>query len=196
MSNLIFRTMTAADLPQVLNIQHTCYAPAFHEPLEAFASKREAAPDTCWVAATPRGELQAYLVSLPIDPSHYPALHATHWSAPRQASELYLHDMAILPTLRGQGAGHTLLGLALGHARQHKMSQLSLIAVQASETYWCTHGFASALPGNPDMAHKLHSFGSDARLMVRHLDGRAALAPPQHAPTTQNGDSREYPATD
>ena len=56
------RPMTAEDVPQVLALQHTCYQPEFHEPVQAFDSKLRSSPDTCWVISTRAASIAAYLV--------------------------------------------------------------------------------------------------------------------------------------
>lgn len=163
------RAMTHADLPHVLALQHICYQPDFHEPLDAFESKLRAAPDTCWVISAGHASVQAYLVSLPVADEAYPVLHASQCDASTLPDELYLHDMAISPTLRGSGASRRLLQMAIEQAHSMGLQRLSLIAVQNSASFWMRQGFHARQPTSPQVADKLASFGSDAMLMSHTL---------------------------
>lgn len=161
--------MRPEDLPQVLALQHRCYQPDFHEPLDAFESKLHAAPDTCWVISAEPANVLAYLVSLPVADENYPLLHAPQCAPALQADELYLHDMAISPALRGQGASHQLLQQAIAQAQGLRLPRLSLIAVQNSASFWMRQGFSARQPTSSQVAHKLASFGADAMLMSHTL---------------------------
>jgi GNAT superfamily N-acetyltransferase len=169
LSELRCRAMSPEDLPQVLALQHLCYQPEFHEPLDAFESKLQAAPDTCWVISNEPASVLAYLVSLPVAGENYPLLHARQWEAAAQADELYLHDMAISPALRGRGGSHKLLQRAIAQAQGLRLPRLSLIAVQNSASFWMRQGFSARQPTSSQVAHKLASFGSDAMLMSHTL---------------------------
>lgn len=158
--------MTLADLSLVLAIQQRCYPPAYHEPLAAFENKLKQAPDSAWLAVSGAHAL-AYLVTLPVDETHFPALHAANWAPPPQAKWLYLHDLAVDPDHRGSGAGQRLIEQALGHARARNTDGLALVAVQGSQPYWARQGFQARAAGHAALLETLRSFGDDACFMVR-----------------------------
>lgn len=170
------RAMTHEDLPHVLALQYSCYHPDLHEPLSAFESKLSASPDTCWVISAGPAAIQAYLVCLPIADENYPLLHAPDWQPPMRADELYVHDMAISPLLRGQGASRQLLRQAITHATRLGLARLSLIAVQDSAAFWGHLGFAARPVTSAPLARKLASFGADAMLMSHNLPQVSASA--------------------
>lgn len=160
------RLMLPQDLPSVLALQARCYSSDFHEPEAAFASKLHASPDSCWVMAGEQG-VQAYLVSLPIQGPHLPMLHASAWSYPGKPDWLYLHDMSVAPQARGSGASKVLLQQAQAFAREHRLPDIGLIAVQDSAPYWAKQGFlpdGAPIRLSPD---KLASFGRGAIFMHR-----------------------------
>lgn len=160
------RQMQASDLDAVLDLQQRCYAPAFHEPREAFASKLLASPRSCWVMPGPSG-LHAYLVSLPIEGDQLPKLHAGAWHHPAHPDWLYVHDMAVAPAARGSGASGLLMQQAYAFARALILPDIGLIAVQDSSPYWARQGFVlvnSSARLTPD---KLASFGTHAVFMQR-----------------------------
>ncbi len=162
--------MQAHDLPAVLALQARCYAPEFHEPHDAFASKLQASPRSCWVLAG-RDGLLAYLVSLPIEGDQLPKLHARTCPYPARPDWLYVHDMAVAPEARGSGASTLLLGEAFGLARSLALPQAGLIAVQGSLPYWVKQGFRPVVADSRVERDKLASFGADARFMVRDIPG-------------------------
>lgn len=159
------RLMHPADLDAVQRVQRSCYPVPYHEPPASFGNKLRHAPDSCWVIEA-GGRVEAYLVCLPADETRLPGLHATDWCAPRQPSLLYLHDLAVSPGLRGQGAAQALIDRARAHAAQAGLRCLALVAVQGSEPYWARQGFAPREPVRSELVRALHSFGDGARFMV------------------------------
>jgi ribosomal protein S18 acetylase RimI-like enzyme len=162
---MLIRPMTPTDLPGVLAVQQRCYAPALHEPLAAFASKLDGAPETCWVAVSEEDSVVAYLVSLPVDAHSLPALHATQWRAPEQGQWLYLHDLAVSPIAQGQSLAPRLVAQARQRAHALGLGQMVLVAVQGSEGFWQRQGFASQALPEGTMTGKLESFGPRAQFM-------------------------------
>lgn len=165
--SLTLRQMRTTDLGRVCEIQHQCYSSDFHEPEAAFASKLRQSPSSCWVACDEGDLPMAYLVSLPVSPGHYPALHADDWMPPARPTTLYMHDMAVMPALKGQGVAVQLFTAAHQYTIRSGLSDITLIAVQGSVPYWQRHGFAVVPPEEMDeaMRKKLASFGPDARFM-------------------------------
>jgi len=158
--------MTLDDLGLVLAIQERCYPPAYLEPLAAFENKLRQAPASAWLA-TSSGQAQAYLVTLPVDEGHFPALHEASWSPPPKAKWLYLHDLAVDPAHRRSGAGRRLVEQALGHAHALGLEGLALVAVQGSQPYWTQQGFQAREASHAALLEKLRSFGDEACFMVR-----------------------------
>ncbi len=158
--------MTLADLDLVIDIQQRCYPATYHEPLAAFENKLRQSPRSAWLTMSNHQAL-AYLVTLPVDEAHFPALHAADWAPPAQAKWLYLHDLAVDPGHRGSGAGQRLIEQAFAHAQALGLEGLALVAVQGSQPYWARQGFQAREVAHATLLEKLRSFGDDARFMVR-----------------------------
>lgn len=160
------RPMRMTDLTAIQKVQSQCYPTAYLESREAFATKLAGAPGSCWVAQDREASVQAYLVCLPVDAESFPALNAARWHPPKQANMLYLHDLAVSPSLRGSGTAKSLVEQARTQAQRMGLASLVLVAVQGSEPFWQRHGFAVQIPEHANVARKLASFGADARLMT------------------------------
>lgn len=162
--------MREHDLDAVLNLQSACYGSEFREPKNAFAAKLRGAPESCWVCDVPEG-LLAYLVCLPVKGAQLPALHAPLWHTSANPEWLYLHDLAIHPSARGQGVATRMLKGAHEFALRQNLAWVGLIAVQGSVPFWRQHGFECEEHGAPRVsADKLATFGQGATFMLRRLE--------------------------
>lgn len=158
--------MALTDLSQVLAIQLRCYPPAYHEPAASFENKLRRSPESAWLAVS-GNQVQAYLVTLPVDEAHFPALHAANWAPPSRPKWLYLHDLAVDPDHRGSGSGQRLIAQALERAHAQGLEGLVLVAVQGSQPYWMRHGFQTREVEHIALLATLRSFGDDACFMAR-----------------------------
>lgn len=166
LATMILRPMTPADLPGVLAVQAACYEPAYHEPHAAFHAKLMQCADSCWVVAQD-ASVAAYLVCLPVTDVTLPALHQTDWRRPQRATALYVHDLAVSPTLRGSGAASRLIEQAIQSAQASGLSRLVLVAVQGSVPFWQRHGFDDARLPAAKRPAGLQTFGAAATFMTR-----------------------------
>jgi len=185
------RVLTEADVPAILALQSACYEAGYLEPAASFAAKLACSPQTSWgefsaqpqtagAGAEAEQPLLAYLICLPVPTWHGPLLHATRFTQVAQPHALYLHDLALHPSVRGQGVGLRLVARAEDWARSQGLRALSLMAVQGSAGYWALHGFApldaEAADGTVDLTgdaaereRVVASYGPGVTLMVKPL---------------------------
>jgi GNAT superfamily N-acetyltransferase len=154
--------MIAADLAAVAAIERDCHNPLPPEGETVFADRLAAFPEGCFVAG-PERAVAGYAIAHPWRLGTVPALGLAHIDIPQAPDCLWLHDVALRPTLRGLGLIPTLLTRLDALARAHTLPMLALTAVHGTETLWSRHGFAAA-PGN-DAA--LAAYGVTARVMTR-----------------------------
>ncbi|MCA8930138.1 MAG: GNAT family N-acetyltransferase [Alphaproteobacteria bacterium] len=159
--------MEPADLPAVERIGGIVH-PLFPERPEVPAERLGLFPGGCLVAASSMGPM-GYAVAHPWVTGAPPALDVLLGSLPPQADCLYLHDVALLPQLRGSGLGAQLVGMLVALAGTRGLARLALTAVGGSAGYWQRHGFAAWEAGDAALAGKLASYGGDAVYMVRPL---------------------------
>ena len=90
-----------------------------------------------------------------------PALNTLIAAIPDEAAVMYLHDLAIDPSVRGGGWSRPIVERLVQAARAAGWPALTLVAVNDAAPFWERHGFVVADP--PGMAGKLAGYGPDAR---------------------------------
>jgi ribosomal protein S18 acetylase RimI-like enzyme len=161
---VLWRPMQPADLPAVGALAARIH-PAFPEDDAVFAERLRLYPDGCHVLACD-GALVAYVVSHPWRGGP-PSLNSLLGELPPSPSTFYIHDLALAPEARGQGAASEIVAKLAAHAGSEGLPMMALVAVNGSEGFWRRHGFA-ARP-DPALERKLASYGDDARFMTRAL---------------------------
>ena len=97
-----------------------------------------------------------------------PKLNQLLWRLPSMPDCILIHDVAVLPPARGQGAATSLLELVLTLAKERSLPHLALVSVYGSHVHWARLGFH--LANNHIQAPQLKPYGKTARYMVRRLD--------------------------
>jgi GNAT superfamily N-acetyltransferase len=157
-----WRPMWPQDLDAVMGIAARVH-PQFPEEREVFADKLRLHAEGALVLES--GPVAVgYCFAHPWSGTQAPPLNTLLGAIPSAADAYYLHDLALLPEVRGSGAGTAALGILLSTAASLKLERLCLVAVNGSIPFWSRHGFA--VIDTPDLRAKLASYGDDARLRV------------------------------
>lgn len=152
---LAWRPMLAADIAHAHALSEVIH-PGYPEERAVFAERQRLYPAGCFVLAAADG-LQGYALSHPHAKDRVPALNSLLGALPARCDTYYLHDIALLPTARGGGAGEAIVSILKDHARTAGFDTLSLVAVNDSRPFWERHGFAPREVGA--LADKLASYG-------------------------------------
>ena len=163
MPELTWRPMTPDDLDEVVEIAAIAF-PDHFEDRACFANRLEVWPEGCLVLDDPEG-VAGYLFAYPWTADSAPALNSVIPAIPPDADVLYLHDLALHPRVRGQGASRTAMARVLEQAQAGGWTTVALIAVNDATAFWQGHGFA--LRETPGLAEKLIGYGPGARYMTR-----------------------------
>ncbi|BCP53062.1 N-acetyltransferase GCN5 [Kaistia sp. 32K] len=139
---------------------------AYPEDPEIFAERLRLWPEGCWVYERD-GALIAYVLSHPALAFAPPSLNTLLVALPERPSTYYIHDLALLPETRGQGAGSEVVRILLEGALRAGCPDVSLVAVNGSTGFWRRHGFEPV--AHPALTEKLRSYDDDASYMVRAL---------------------------
>lgn len=101
-------------------------------------------PAGCFTLARGDDAVLGYLIGHPWRAAHPPALDTRLGAIPADADCWYLHDIALLPDARGDGAGAAAMALMEAAARAAGLEAMVLVAVNGADRYWARHGFAGA----------------------------------------------------
>lgn len=166
-----WRPMSPADLPQVMAVAGKVH-PAFPEDAEVFAERLRLYAAGCLVCHA-GNDIAGYVISHPWRALDPPALNSRLGELPGDPETYYLHDLALLPELRGTGAASLAVSQLLARAGKEKLATVSLVAVNGSEGFWRRHGF-HVIPlldesGDITLTRKMRGYGEAAAFMVRRL---------------------------
>lgn len=162
---MAWRSMTPQDLNLVKDLADRIHV-NHPEDMEVFAERLRLYPQGC-LALVDGGRIAGYALSHPWRMADPPPLNSSLGEIPERAGTYYIHDVALLPEVRGKGyaaqAGHLLAE----RARAAGLDTMSLVAVNNSQRFWERLGFRGASDSRLDA--KLLSYGSDAVWMMRDL---------------------------
>jgi len=154
--------MQTGDLPAVLQVQRAAYGDGYQESAEVLGAKLALAPSCCWVMER-EGAVGAYVFAHPWRRQAPPPLHSRLERLPQAVDCLFVHDVAVMPTLRGAGAAGALFRLVAAEAAAKRMPCLTLVALVDAIPYWQRHGFKAQPAGLPE------SYGEGAAFMSLQL---------------------------
>lgn len=158
--------MAFADLPAVMAVAAEVH-PGYPEGEAVFAERLALHPAGCLVLEAGQG-LWGYVLSHPWRFGDVPALDSLLGALPESADVYYIHDLALLPAVRGSGAASACVAGLAAHAASAAFRRMALVAVGNSAGFWRRHGFHEA--HDEALARKLASYDDAARYMIRDLD--------------------------
>ncbi|MCE2575952.1 GNAT family N-acetyltransferase [Komagataeibacter sp. FNDCR2] len=160
-----WRPMEARDLPAVSALAERLH-PACPERPAILEERHSLCPPGCLILPGPTGGVGGYVLSHPWRMASPPALDTYLRRLPEAADCWYLHDIAILPSLRGRGDTHAALGLMAAQARRQGISWLALMAAEGARAVWAHLGFTPMADIPPQVTR---SYGADACPMRRAI---------------------------
>ncbi|WP_068082848.1 GNAT family N-acetyltransferase [Novosphingobium rosa] len=138
---MTWRPMREADMDAVTAISDDVHGD-YTEPRAVYDERRALFPSGCFVFERGQG-VEGYLITHPWRHGGPPPLGALMGPLPQGADCLYLHDLALLPSARGSGAGARAAAMVLAIAAEHDLRDIYLLAVNGAETFWTSRGYAS-----------------------------------------------------
>lgn len=162
---MAWRALQPSDFKALIAIADIVH-PGYPERFEVLEEKVSLYPKGCFVLEI-AGEPLGYCLSHPWVLGHPPKLDSFLNQLPHNADCYYLHDIALLPGLQGQGWGRKALDLLIALARSEGFEHLALVSVDYALTYWRAHGFE--FQENNALADKLQSYGADVHYLTRAI---------------------------
>ncbi|MCE7795046.1 GNAT family N-acetyltransferase [Sphingobium sufflavum] len=157
-----WRAMTGADVATVAQISDTVHG-RYTERADVYAERLHLYPAGCFLFERD-GVAAGYLIAHPWRRDGSIALNATLGAIPADADCLYLHDLALLSSARGTGAGRRATERVVEHAREAGFDEIRLVAVNGAESFWKAQSFVAASGDAGD------SYGSEAVYMRRRVE--------------------------
>lgn len=139
--------------------------PDLPERDEVFAERVKLFPEGCLGLVEDKDkELCGYVISHPIRRLQPPALNSLLGKIASDADQYYIHDLAILPQLRGRGLAQECMMKLFAIAERYPTT--CLISVYGTEQFWGRFGF---VPVQIDgvLERKLLGYGDDAIYLER-----------------------------
>jgi ribosomal protein S18 acetylase RimI-like enzyme len=145
-----WRSMKPSDIPFVYAIANEIHKD-FYEDISIFLERLTLCPEGCFVleddtlgsCATGSCAIGGYAISHPFTRESPPLntlLHQIH-----EATCWYIHDIALLPSFRGNGATSEMVSQLTELARSRGMREITLTSVNNSHTFWKRLGFVHDL---------------------------------------------------
>jgi len=157
--------MIADDMPEVSRIGDRVHE-SLPESDAVFAERLTLFPEGCLILTDSDNTVHGYTISHPIRQGQPPELDSFLGEIPSDADQYYIHDVAIMPELRGRGlaaeAIHRLIGIG------KRFPTTCLVSVYGTAAFWSRFGFRVPAELDEKLQEKLRGYGEDATYMVRH----------------------------
>ncbi len=134
-----WRRMRAADLVGVERVADAVH-PDHPEDAAVLAERLQLHPAGCLVLDGEQG-IRGYAVAHPWRFGRPPPLNTPLGGLPARPDTFYIHDLALLPDARGDGAGASAVDLLARQAAAEGFTNISLVAVGGSQRFWRRNGF-------------------------------------------------------
>lgn len=154
-----WRKLSVDDIKSLARVADKIH-PDLSESDEVFAERVQLFPEGCLGLVEGEGnELCGYVISHPIRRLQPPALNSLLGKIASDADQYYIHDLAILPQLRGRGLAQECITKLFVIAQRYPTT--CLISVYGTAQFWGRFGF---VPVQIDdvLEKKLLDYGDDA----------------------------------
>jgi len=165
MTSFTFRHARPDDIDSILSIQAVVF-PAFQEGRATFAERLQLYPEGFFVVEED-GDIKGYLVSYPFQRLNPPPLDTLIGSVSPDSDAYYVHDLSLLPEMRGRGAAIAMVEAMTSVARKADFTKMGLIAVGGADIFWRRFGFTPVFV--EALEARLRTYGAEAVYMERPL---------------------------
>ena len=161
--SLLWRNTELDDLPIIKRIGDEIHVD-LPERLEVLVEKFRLFPDGCSVLSK-GGAILGYAISHPWRLYAIPPYDTLLGKLPQSPDCMFIHDVVVLPAVRGLGATGELLQKISDAASDLAISTLALVSVHETYPFWTRHGFT--VMADLRVHETLKSYGPSARYMIR-----------------------------
>jgi GNAT superfamily N-acetyltransferase len=160
-----WRPLSANDITSLIRIADKIH-PDLPESKQVFAERVSLFPQGCLGLFDEAGELTGYIISHPIRYREPPALNQLLGGIAPGAEQYYVHDLAVLPEIRGSGFAHEGLDRVLGSVAK-RYATTGLVSVYGTVGFWGRYGFMVPEVMDEVLRKKVLGYGDDAVYLER-----------------------------
>jgi N-acetylglutamate synthase-like GNAT family acetyltransferase len=164
--SLSWRQARSADLADIYDISERLHI-ALPERIEVFEDKLKVFPEGCFVLERDKSVV-GYGLSHPWRLRDVPPLNKLLRQVLSSPECLLIHDVAVLPQARGNGASRVLVERLTKLAISRGIGTLALVSVYNTRPLWRRVGF-QVTPADGALRDQLKSYGDSACYMVAKL---------------------------
>jgi ribosomal protein S18 acetylase RimI-like enzyme len=157
-----WRPLLLSDIEKLVRVAAEVH-PELPESHQVFAERLALFPEGC-LALVEDDSFCGYAISHPIRQCQLPELDCMLGEVDPGADQYYIHDIAILPALRGRGLASVGVQKLLAIADRYPST--CLVSVYGTERFWGSFGFIKC-PTSSALRTKLLSFGESATFLQR-----------------------------
>jgi GNAT superfamily N-acetyltransferase len=160
----VWRPLMAKDMAAVARVAGFVHAD-LPERDGVFAERVRRFPDGCLALVAEDGQLGGYALSHPIRRRQPPALDSLLGAIAPDADQYYIHDVCVLPELRGRGLAAQGIRRLLAVAERYPSA--CLVSVYGTAPFWGRYGFGPPPSVDEALSAKVRGYGADATYMER-----------------------------
>ncbi|WP_394129625.1 GNAT family N-acetyltransferase [Shewanella maritima] len=172
----MIRNITSHDWPAIMAIQAQCYADDTLESLTVMQDKWRFSPNSCLVIDV-ENCIAGYVLAHSWQLHHIPK-----WDQPLPTAPffdcLYIHDMAIAQSFRGQGIAQQLYGAltqllsstAFEQPEKSPLTHQALVALPSAVHFWQKLGFSQIEHPSATLISSLSSYPEHTQYMLKPLN--------------------------
>lgn len=157
-----WRKMSVSDIEGLLRVADEIH-PDLPESDYVYAERMKLFPGGCLVLVEGE-EVCGYAISHPIRHRQPPVLDSLLGEIAPDADQYYIHDLAILPRLRGSGLAAECMDRLFAVAERYRTT--CLVSVYGTAPFWGRFGFVPE-PVDAILSEKLRDYGADAIYLSR-----------------------------
>ena len=158
----VWRNTTFDDIEDILAVADKIH-PELPESESIFVERVKLFPKGC-LTLVEDGQICGYAVSHPIRNGQPPALNSLLGEIAPDADQYYIHDVAVLPSIRGRGLAAQAVNRLLEIGRRYPTT--CLVSVYGTTSFWGRFGFISEAVDTA-LSEKLRNYGEDAVYLAR-----------------------------
>lgn len=159
-----WRPLIVGDIKGLMHVADIVHSELPEKDL-VFTERVRLFPEGCLVLLED-SKVCGYAISRPIRYRQPPALDNLLSEIPLGADQFYIHDVCVLPDLRGRGYAREALNRLLAVGERYITT--CLVSVYGTSPFWAQFGFNSPNDIDHSLSEKVRGYGDDAMYLERH----------------------------